>query len=296
VISSWPGKFLSKQVTRPANRSGRRFASRFSRVCSPVLLSPRIAPSMARPARAVSATTRSCGNGEESSAVPVEPNIAQLAGVSGRFTSIPSAAHTIMPASSTADGSPSAMSGPAACQNRSSITPAGISSRHSVTTFPVGTCQPRANGTSASSPARRASDSQHDPSGIRVIAIISRMTSGYDMIRRRCRFFRRPFSSAASTIASISPSPRCRSSSPSRTRSGSHASARTVPSRRVTAGAVTTGRQNTVSSPAAGTAPPAVTVPPPRISRSAARTTTVPAGVLASGYSDVRLASATSGR
>ena len=54
---------------------------------------------MARPARAVSATTRSCGNGEESSAVPVEPNIARFAGVSARFTSIPSAASTVIPAS-----------------------------------------------------------------------------------------------------------------------------------------------------------------------------------------------------
>ena len=39
-----------------------------------------------------------------------------------------------------------------------------------------------------------------------------------------------------------------RSSSPSRTKSGSHPSARTLPSRRGSAGAVTTGRQNTGSS------------------------------------------------
>ncbi len=51
-------------------------------------------------------------------------------------------------------------------------------------------------------------------------------------------------------------------SSPSRTKSGSQASASTVPSRRTTAGAVTTGRQNTASSPADGTCPPAVTVLP----------------------------------
>ena len=70
------------------------------------------------------------------------------------------------------------MSGPAAAQNRSSITSAGTSSRQSVMTFAVGTCHCRANGTSASSPASRASDSQYDPSGIKVIAIISRMTSG----------------------------------------------------------------------------------------------------------------------
>ena len=255
---------------------------------------------MARPARVVSATIRSCGNGAAPSpscaAVPVQPNIARFAGVSARFTSIPSAAHTAIPASSTADGSPSPMSGPAASQNTDSITSAGTSSRQPVTTLPVGTCHSRANGTSASSPARRASDSQYDPSGVRVIAIISRMTSGYDMIRRRCRFLSRPFAIAASAIASITPSPRCRSSSPSRTRSGSQASASTVPSRRTTAGAVTTGRQNTASSPAAGTAPPAVTVPPPRTRRPAARSTTVPAGVPPSGDTAARVASATAGR
>jgi hypothetical protein len=99
--------------------------------------------------------------------------------------------------------------------------------------------------------------------GIRVIAIISRMTSGYDMIRRRCLLFSRPCSSAAATISSITPSPRWRSSSPSRTKSGSHPPASTVPSLPTTAGAITTGRQNTASSPLTGTAPAATTVPLP---------------------------------
>ena len=156
----------------------------------------------------MSATIRSCGNGEESSAVPVEPNTARFSGVSARLTSIPSAAHTIIPASSTADGSSSPASGPAACQNRSSSRSAGTSSRQPVMTFSVGTCHSSANGTSASSPASRASASQYDASGISVIAIISRMTSGYDISRRRCRFFSRPFAIAAATIASITPPPR----------------------------------------------------------------------------------------
>ena len=115
---------------------------------------------------------------------------------------------------------------------------------------------------SASSPARLASASRYEAPGISVIAIISRMTSGYDMIRRRCRSFSRPSAIAAPTAASIIPSPRWRSSSPSRTRSGSHASASTVPSRRTTAGAVTTGRQKTAGSPASGAEPAAMTVPP----------------------------------
>ena len=164
---------------------------------------------MARPARAVSATILTCGNGAEPGPswleVPVQPNIARFAGVSATFTSIPSTAHTIIPASSTADGSSSPISGPAARQNRASITSGGTSIRQSVTTSPVGTCHSRANGTSASSPA---SDSQYEASGIKAIAIISRMTSGYDMIRRRFRFLSWPCSSAASTTASITPPPR----------------------------------------------------------------------------------------
>ena len=107
----------------------------------------------------------SCGNGEESSAVPVEPNAVLFPGVSARFTSIPSAAATGIPASITADGSSSAMSGPAACQNRDSITSGGTGSRQSVTTFPVGTCHSRVNVMSASRPARRASASRYDASG-----------------------------------------------------------------------------------------------------------------------------------
>ncbi len=85
------------------------------------------------------------------------------------------------------------------------------------------------------------------------------MTSGYDMIRRRCRRVSRPAASAAATISSITPPPRRASSSPSLTMSGSHASASTVPSRRVNAGAVTTGRKNTAVSPVDGILPCTVT-------------------------------------
>jgi hypothetical protein len=100
------------------------------------------------------------------------------------------------------------MSGPDACQNRDSIRSAGTRARQPVMTFSVGTCQDMANGTSASSPATRASASQYEASGISVIASISRMTSGYDMIRRRCRCRSRPASSAADTISSITSPPR----------------------------------------------------------------------------------------
>ena len=101
------GKFRSKQTTRPANSSGRRFTSLFSSVCSPVPACPAIAASMARPALAMTATILACGNGEEPSAVPGVPKNARFAGVSARFTSIPSAAASGLPASMTADGSSS---------------------------------------------------------------------------------------------------------------------------------------------------------------------------------------------
>ena len=61
----WPGKLRSNARTRPANSSGRRRISRASSVCSPARACPVIAPSLARPARAVITTASSCGNGAE---------------------------------------------------------------------------------------------------------------------------------------------------------------------------------------------------------------------------------------
>lgn len=55
----------------------------------PADVPPRIAPSMAWRARAVSATMHGHGNGE-SSAVPVEPNMARFTGVSARVPRIAS--------------------------------------------------------------------------------------------------------------------------------------------------------------------------------------------------------------
>jgi len=123
-----------------------------------------------------------------------------------------------------------------------------------MSSFSVGTCHSRVNGISASSPASLRSASQYEAPGISVITIISRMTSGYDIRRRRCRGFGRP-----------------------------------------AAGAVTTGRPNTASSPAGGALPATVTVPR-RNRRPQARTTTVPAGVPVTGNSAARLASTTAGR
>ena len=105
------------------------------------------------PARAVSATTRSCGNGAESVRGPGRAEHGPVRRGVRQVHQHPVRGEHRHPASVTADGSSSPISGPAACQNRSSITSAGISSRHSVTTFEVGTCHSRANGTSASSPA-----------------------------------------------------------------------------------------------------------------------------------------------
>ena len=160
-----------------------------------------------------------------------------------------------------------------------------------MTVFPVGTCQSRVNGMSASSPARIRTASEYEEPGSRVIAITRRMTSGYDISRRRSRGRSRPSRTAFPAIVSITPSPRCASSPPRRTRFGSHASASTVPSRFTNAGAVTTGRKNTVFSPFNGAAPATVTVRPLRTCRSATRTASVPAGVVpAAGNSPERIA------
>ena len=129
-----------------------------------------------------------------------------------------------------------------------------------------------------------------EEAGSSVIAMTKRTASGYDIRRRRSRSGSRPSRTAFSAIFSITPSPRCASSPPRRTRSGSHASASTVPSRFTNAGAATTGRKNPVSSPVAGAAPATVTDRPLRTRRSAARTASVPAGVPATGSCPERIA------
>ena len=113
---------------------------------------------------------------------------------------------------------------------------------------------------SASSPARRASASRHDASGISDIASISRMTSGYDMIRRRCRGFRSPRDRGVHRrldhpVTKIG----LQLAQPYQVRR--HASASTVPSRRTTAGAVTRAAKHGRLA-ADGAAPAAVTVMP----------------------------------
>jgi hypothetical protein len=49
-----------------------------------------VTPKVARVEAAVIRSSRSCGNGEESSAVPADPNAARFAGVSGTRISDPS--------------------------------------------------------------------------------------------------------------------------------------------------------------------------------------------------------------
>ena len=173
--------------------------------------------------------------------MPAQPNAARLCGVSATFTTIPSIPHTGIPASSAAEGASSSVSGPARCQNRSSIGAGPALSRQPVNTFDVGTCHSRTHGTSARCPASWRAASAYPAPGISVIATVTRMTSGTDISRRRCGAGTRPPATAASAIVSITPSPIWRSSSPSRTKSGSHPPASTVPSRRATTGTLTTG-------------------------------------------------------
>ena len=116
---------------------------------------------------------------------------------------------------------------------------------------------------SASSPASRDSASQYDASGIRAIAIIRRMTSGYDMIRRRRRRGSRPCGQRRGHRFLDHPVAEVRLQFPEpdqvrQPRVRQHRPARGGPP----PGAVTTGRQNSASSPERGAVPPAtVTVP-----------------------------------
>ena len=106
---------------------------------------------------AARATTRSCGNGEESSPVPVEPNMARFAGVSARFTSIRRRrARSSRPQHRRPLAAPDEPPGRLPEQVPHHVR------RHQDPPvrdpFSVGMCI-RANGMSASSPARRASAS-----------------------------------------------------------------------------------------------------------------------------------------
>jgi hypothetical protein len=163
-----------------AARGLRPRASRLSSVCSPARALPRMAPSMARPARAVSAT--SCGNGAapspSCSAVPVQPNIARFSGVSARFTGIPVRRAHRHP------GPQHRRRLAVADQRPGRLPEHGL---HHVRRHQHPPVRDHLLGRKVSfqgerdvrqQPARRASDSHYDPSGIRVIATISQMTSG----------------------------------------------------------------------------------------------------------------------
>ena len=153
-------------------------------------------------------TARTCGYGEELSAVPDEPKYLRFAGVSGTRTWNPSRAHSSS-SRHRIPGSPGSAIGPATSQNRASNSSAGIMSRRRVTASVPGTCQGRAHGRYTSSPAARQITSGTGPSGTRVIAITSRTVIAAGSSRRR--------SSAqpkSSTSSSISPSGRCASKMP----------------------------------------------------------------------------------
>ena len=166
-------------------------------------------PSVPLVPAAVRMTARTWGNGEELSAVPDEPKYFRFAWVSGTWTWNPSRAHSSSPRHCIHACAGSAI-GPATTPNRASNSSAGIMSRRRVSASVPGTCQGRAHGRYASSPAARQITSGTGASGIRVITITIRTAIAAGSSRRR--------SSAqpkSSTSSSISPAGRYTSSKPS---------------------------------------------------------------------------------
>ncbi len=161
----------------------------------------------------VSGRALSCGNGAESSLVPVEPNAARLPGVSGTRISVPSADDTFSgfsrpmitarqsrtscsacDARSATSRSPSSGSAPRAC--RQSPKARGDAGRHA-----------RAHGTIARSPASAMITSRASASGISVISTTARIMNARDSSLSRVPFTDSSRSTTRSAIPSITPGP-----------------------------------------------------------------------------------------
>ena len=151
-------------------------------------------PSSARVETSFNGSARSCGNGDESSPVPTEPNAARFAGVSGTRISVPSSAPVfsgLIRPMMTARQSRSSCSAQEArsTMSRSSSSGSGPSAfRQSPHARADAGTQARAHGTSARSPASAMSASRTSASGIKVISTMTRIMNA--LVSRR---FRSPF-------------------------------------------------------------------------------------------------------
>ena len=92
-----PGKFRSAIQSRSlVNRRGQRSIASSRSFCSPAALpfpppaGPCVMPSSARVETSFRVSALTWGNGDESSPVPMDPNAARFAGVSGTRISVPS--------------------------------------------------------------------------------------------------------------------------------------------------------------------------------------------------------------
>ena len=170
-------------------------------------------PSSARVDASVSGSALSCGNGDESSPVPTEPNAARFAGVSGTRISVPSsdpAFSGLFLPMMTARQSRSSCSRHDArsTMSRSSSSGSGPSAfRQSPSARADAGTHGRAHGTSARSPASAVTASRMPAPGISVISTITRIMNALASSRSRSPFTNSGRSTARSAIPSITPGP-----------------------------------------------------------------------------------------
>ncbi len=175
-------------------------------------------PSSARVETSFSGSALTCGNGEEPSLVPAEPNTARLAGVSGTRISVPSSDDTRSGLVRPATTDRQSRSSCSACEARSTMSrssPSGSGPsafRQSPTARADAGAQARAHGTSARSPASAITASRTSASGTSVITTITRIMNALVSSLSRSPFTYRPRSTARSAIPSMAPGPACSSS------------------------------------------------------------------------------------
>jgi hypothetical protein len=170
-------------------------------------------PNRPRVEASFSGSARSCGNGEESSPVPTEPNAFRFAGVSGTRISVPSSD----PAFSgrdrpmmTARQSRSSCSchdarSTMSCSSSSGSGPSAF--RQSPSARSDAAAHGRDHGTSARSPASAAATSLIRASGMSVISTSTRIMNAAASSLSRSPFTNSGRSAARSAIPSITPGP-----------------------------------------------------------------------------------------
>ena len=185
--------------------------------CSAAALSAPAGPcgiaSRDRQAQQVSGSARTCGNGDESSAVPTDPNALRFAGVSGTRSSVPSSDPAFrgrdLPMAAPGPPRPwcSRQAEPSTASRSSSRGPGPRALRQSPRARADAGRQGRAHGTRARSPASAVTTSRMRASGISVIRTRTRIMNALASSRSRSPFTNRGSSGARPATPSITPGP-----------------------------------------------------------------------------------------